>query len=199
MDARASGYDTVLSLRKDSCLSLSQEVACSDDAVPPGGFGSRIAALLQPGTYFLIVDGAGASSGLYTLSVNLVNGCVPICTGKFCGNDGCGGDCGACGAGQVCNSSARCVDAVCTPSCNGRKCGDDGCGGTCGQCAAGDVCFDGGCVNVPTCDRFLPVCKNACGKQKYCGTDCACHDAAGAAPIWSSTPRGCKTSGFSIP
>jgi hypothetical protein len=34
--------------------------------------------------------------------------CTPHCTGRSCGDDGCGGVCGACGAEQTCN-----VDGVC--------------------------------------------------------------------------------------
>ena len=55
IEAQSFGYDTVLSLRKGgtvaSCLDDAQEttIACSDDSAPPGEYGSRIFALLQPG------------------------------------------------------------------------------------------------------------------------------------------------------
>jgi hypothetical protein len=35
--------------------------------------------------------------------------CTPDCTGKDCGSDGCGGSCGDCSNGQVCDASGACV------------------------------------------------------------------------------------------
>ncbi len=55
--------------------------------------------------------------------------CVPDCTDKACGDNGCGGICGACGQGESCLDGA-CVTG-CVPSCAGKACGDDGCGGSC--------------------------------------------------------------------
>lgn len=157
-------------------------VACNDDGNPPGGAGSRVSALLQPGQYFLVIDGYDATQrGPFTLDVRLVAGCVPQCEGKYCGDDGCGGSCGSCPAPSACSAEARCVASPCVPSCNGRKCGDDGCGGSCGTCGAGSLCFDGSCLKVPACNYDLPSCKS-CGNQKYCGTDCTCHAASKAAP-----------------
>jgi hypothetical protein len=67
--------------------------------------------------------------------------CAPDCDGKVCGEDGCGGSCGACEeAGDVCSEGA----CVCEPQCEGLECGDDGCGGSCGECNPG-VCNNGFC------------------------------------------------------
>ena len=55
--------------------------------------------------------------------------CVPDCTGRECGDDGCGGTCGECPAGRECGADGRCF---CAENCVGRTCGDDSCGGTCG-------------------------------------------------------------------
>ena len=38
-----------------------------------------------------------------------INSCIPDCTGKFCGIDGCSGSCGTCATGQTCNASGQCV------------------------------------------------------------------------------------------
>jgi len=35
--------------------------------------------------------------------------CVPDCSGKECGDDGCGGFCGICLSGKTCNSNGQCV------------------------------------------------------------------------------------------
>jgi hypothetical protein len=54
------------------------------------------------------------------LMVDVIPTCTPQCSGKSCGNDGCGGSCGACGSGQSCNSG------VCTiiPTVYGDSNGD---------------------------------------------------------------------------
>jgi V8-like Glu-specific endopeptidase len=67
IDARVTGYDTGLYLR-NGC-GTGSELACNDDATPPGGLGSRIQRALNAGTYYLVVDGYGTSAGAYTLSV----------------------------------------------------------------------------------------------------------------------------------
>ncbi|MGB0591738.1 MAG: DUF1566 domain-containing protein [Myxococcota bacterium] len=36
--------------------------------------------------------------------------CTPACTDKECGDDGCGGSCGTCGAGVVCTPKQECMD-----------------------------------------------------------------------------------------
>ncbi len=81
-----------------------------------------------------------------------LSGCIPVCQGRVCGDDGCGGSCGSCGEGEVCTSEGTCSD-VCTPSCQGRVCGDDGCGGSCGSCGEGEVCTsEGTCSAGTACD-----------------------------------------------
>jgi hypothetical protein len=195
LEARMSGYDTVLHLRKENpatpqseCLdnSSAATVACSDDSTPPGNGGSRIAVPLDPGTYYLIADGFDAAKlGPFTLSVRLAaNGCVPKCDGLYCGDDdGCGSDCGTCDAGFAC-VEGRCEPDPCAAQCSGRACGDDGCGGSCGTCAGGSLCVPatGQCQQFADCDHLLPACTPACGAGQFCGTDCACHSAADPMP-----------------
>lgn len=36
-------------------------------------------------------------------------GCIPDCTGKLCGDDGCGGRCGECSEGLVCTAQGSCI------------------------------------------------------------------------------------------
>ena len=38
--------------------------------------------------------------------------CVPICTGRVCGDDGCGGSCGTCGGSEVCNETTGQCESV---------------------------------------------------------------------------------------
>jgi hypothetical protein len=88
--------------------------------------------------------------------------CVPNCTGKRCGPNGCGGSCGRCAAPETC------LDGICgcVPNCSSKACGPDGCGASCGTCGRGDVCReDGQCVG------------SACGiGAKICtpGSDAGC-------------------------
>ncbi len=193
IEAISQGYDTVLSLRREDpgtpgpdCLddSAKATVACSDDTAPPGDYGSRVTALLQPGTYYLLVDGFDDSNfGPYTLKVKFVAGCVPNCDGQFCnGSDGCGGTCGSCPAGQACGTDLRCRPSPCVPKCKNddgspRTCGDDGCLGSCGSCASGELCVPktGSCAPFPRCDHGKPSCSPACATGFFCGSDCACH------------------------
>jgi hypothetical protein len=77
--------------------------------------------------------------------------CVPSCTGKQCGSDGCSGSCGTCPSGQSCDASGQCQKS-CVPACTGKQCGPDGCGGSCGSCATGQTCSDSGqCQGTATC------------------------------------------------
>lgn len=78
-------------------------------------------------------------------------GCAPACSGKACGDDGCGGTCGSCTGLAVCSSAGACIAPVCTPACAGKTCGDDGCGGACGTCGGAQVCLSSGtCVSPAT-------------------------------------------------
>jgi len=82
--------------------------------------------------------------------------CTPDCTGKECGDDGCGGSCGTCTAPQTCGGGGTVNVCGCTPRTTcpaGDNCGSvpDGCGGTlnCGTCANGQTCTNnvcGGCT-----------------------------------------------------
>jgi hypothetical protein len=195
MEARVSGYDTVLHLRKQrgadgavDCLddAAARTLACSDDSSPPGDYGSRITVVLDPGTYYLIVDGFDSTQrGPFTLQVRFAaEGCVPKCDGVYCGgSDGCGGHCGVCEDGQAC-VRGRCLPSPCTPSCDGRECGDDGCGGQCGFCPGSQLCVpsSGKCETFAACDNLRPTCSPGCGPEEFCGTDCACHAVTDALP-----------------
>lgn len=97
--------------------------------------------------------------------------CLPVCDGKVCGDDGCGGTCGTCGDGQICRSDGTCM---CLPSCDGKECGDDGCMGDCGTCGTNEYCMDGQCFCVPDCSGKTcgpDGCGGACG---WCDANSQC-------------------------
>jgi hypothetical protein len=91
---------------------------------------------------------------------------MPKCTGKVCGDNGCGGSCGSCNGAQE-----QCLDGKCkcVPACTGKQCGPDGCGGVCGTCQATENCVNGKCKCAPQCTG------------KVCGSD-GCGGECGACP-----------------
>lgn len=76
VDAR---FDTVLYVRRGDCEDEAGEVACNDDRPGATGAGSdrvhssRIDTTLEPGTYFVFVDGYGDEAGPYRLSTTLAD------------------------------------------------------------------------------------------------------------------------------
>jgi hypothetical protein len=58
------------------------------------------------------VGGSGGASGTGGAAVS----CTPNCTGKTCGDDGCGHTCGGCPPSQLCGSSQTCVASSSTTS-----------------------------------------------------------------------------------
>ncbi len=81
-------------------------------------------------------------------------GCTPQCDGKECGSDGCGGQCGTCGEGRICDAGT--FTCKCTGTCDGIHCGagtDNGCGEPCG-CKSNETCGEetGLCECAPQCE-----------------------------------------------
>jgi hypothetical protein len=62
-------YDSVLYIRKDECADEGAEVECNDDAPNGGRTRSRIERVLEPGKYFVFVDGYNQEQGSYKLTV----------------------------------------------------------------------------------------------------------------------------------
>lgn len=70
-------FDSVLYLRRDACADEDGEIACNDDA---GGSSkrtsnrsSRLDEVLDPGKYFVFVDGYGSEAGSYRLKVDVAD------------------------------------------------------------------------------------------------------------------------------
>jgi len=97
--------------------------------------------------------------------------CEPACGGKACGDDGCGGQCGTCGAGKVCDDQGQCVDEP--PECTL----DADCAGECGALATCQACGcnNGACAKeaVPGCCTTDAQCFNKCSGLDACHT-CGC-------------------------
>jgi len=95
---------------------------------------------------------AGWTGPACNIDAALTSACVPNCAGKECGYDGCGGACGRCSRGHVCNNLSGVCS--CTPNCAGRTCGVDGCGGTCGICRKNNT-------SCKSCTEFGGDCSTA--------------------------------------
>lgn len=91
------------------------------------------------------IDCDACDPGLNCIS-KVCSACVPECSGKICGEGGCGDpkECGTCPSDYVCiNSGQECCESSCNP---GWECGNDGCGGQCGGgCGGGEYCYDHEC------------------------------------------------------
>jgi len=68
VDAR---FDSVLYLRKDVCTDDSAEVDCNDDAPGGGRDKSHIEHVLEPGKYYVFVDGYNQEAGAFKMTVTL--------------------------------------------------------------------------------------------------------------------------------
>lgn len=86
--------------------------------------------------------------------------CTPMCTGRDCGMDGCGGDCGTCASGYTCNAGiCECVPPSAAALCSAA-------GADCGTITVTDACGGartvgcGTCTSVSTCGAITP---NRCG------------------------------------
>jgi len=66
----AADFDAALYLRKGTCNDEDAEVRCNDDDEPGQKEHSRIDVALDPGTYFVFVDGSGEASGTYRIQAS---------------------------------------------------------------------------------------------------------------------------------
>jgi len=100
--------------------------------------------------------------------------CSPNCGDRECGDDGCGGLCGACGSGRICQDGS-CVDPP--PYCTGKNicvdgqqdsvCGDDG--------TSPCYCF----VTAETGEPFCAMSNTVAGSCEGCTEGRRCVDATG--------------------
>lgn len=96
-------------------------------------------------------------------------GCVPNCTGKVCGSNGCGGSCGTCPDGFTCTGG----DCICIPDCGGgfKECGPDGCGGECGVVPCPEGCTPPPSPGSGGAPEFKCMTSGPC--KKYADIRCA--------------------------
>jgi len=108
--------------------------------------------------------------------------CFPDCVGKNCGNDGCGGTCGECAEGTVCDPNGyKCWEC----SCEGKQCGEDECGNSCGECEGEASCNNGVCVPKGCAPLEGPGCGGCDCEDCVCAIDSYCCDT-----MWDSICAG---------
>lgn len=110
---------------------------------------------------------AGQMNDTQAGNANADTTCQPHCVEGTCGDDGCGGTCGPCTNGQVCQGE-QCVNAEsCDMTCESEnaQCGMV-CGTSCGTCAAQHDCEQGQCICQPDCRN------KTCGADNGCGGIC---------------------------
>jgi len=117
------------------------------------------------GGYACGTDGQASPDGAYVKDCPWV--CTPDCTGKVCGDDGCGGACGTCADGQVCTDAGQCAAA---PSCGDVT--KVGCcdGETLWTCEGGEA-VQTSCVGAPSCGWDETQGGYACGTDGQASPD----------------------------
>jgi len=163
VDAQSTGFDTGLYLRS-ACGDAGAELACNDDDEPPGDFGSHVTATLDPGTYYLVVDGFdGDAVGAYTLTVTFTcQGADGDGDGVCDSTDGCPTDpaktepgacgCGAADADTDGDGAADCVDACPEDPADGCSAGDAGAGAADAGAGTADASAGGGAADDGAAD-----------------------------------------------
>ena len=108
--------------------------------------------------------------------------CLPDCSDKECGTDGCGGSCDECGPDYICmdkGDTALC-EPDCAAFCAGKECGEgdpDGkcpCGSEAGECDDDNPCTDDECTQDQTC-KFTPN-SDECDDGNPCTDPDQCDD-----------------------
>jgi hypothetical protein len=183
-DAASSDASSSCSARTCSASGTGAGECCAATPYCGGSSGCRA---MRGSANATCMDDAACEAGLTCVSGRCRAACMPSCTGKQCGSDGCGGSCGTCAATSTCSAGA-CV-ARCVPDCTGRECGSDGCGGTCGSC--GNRTCSGG-----TCSGCDPVNDTGCTAPNSClvlaseSTTCAL-DGSGTRGSFCSATTAC--------
>jgi Zn-dependent metalloprotease len=156
-----AGYTGTLHVRfgqavgwNGSSVTSDAQVAVTSDCNTPQ---RATLSLTQPGTWYTLFEGSGGGYFQVEAGANIAArpgppnpktcpppGCVPSCSGKQCGDDGCGGNCGTCPAPGSCGSDNQCHGS---PASDGGT-GDGGHSGGGGAGAAPGCGCGGGPVGL---------------------------------------------------
>ena len=109
-----------------------------------------------------------------TMAPECILPCSPDCEGKSCGDDGCGGSCGACPNGGMCAAQGTCA---CQPTCAGEWIIEADCSQTTNCASFGAECVINELLATPEC--VIPCAPDCTGKT--CGSD-GCGGSCGTCP-----------------
>jgi hypothetical protein len=143
-----AGSTSVLSIRKKDVCAGDSVGACCDTNGQDTGCTDNVTAANCLGVDKVFTDQGKCAS------VTCV--CIPDCTGRNCGDDGCGGSCGVCGDNLACNGVDTCpASGVCetgpVPNCNDNvACTVDACNEPDGTCS--HTLNHAACSNNNVCD-----------------------------------------------
>ena len=152
-DHPLTSVDTILDLRSTMCADPFSHLACHDD-ISTSNKKSTLTRPLQPGTYYLIVEGnSSADLGSYALQVNFYPGPGATCTIDT-----------DCGPGLTCRIPAGSTMKVCSPPVCNDTLDDDGDGkidypNDPGCASPTDATEDDVCGTTPA-DPACPACGN---------------------------------------
>ncbi len=97
--------------------------------------------------------------------------CQAQCTGKQCGPNGCGGVCGLCDEGKICNDDGLCINEPGKTCTKLEECYPQACDLALGVCAD--------CTDDAQCAPAGEVCDEGSGICAECGTDEDCEEGFG--------------------
>lgn len=157
-------------------------VGGSCEALPPSRSCQNLCGQLNPESGCSCEQDC-LQSGTCCADVQRSCGCQPLCAGKTCGDDGCGGQCGTCQQGTICSpDGTTCQDDPCDPDpCDGRgTCSPDTGACTCSAGFAGERCDTcaSGYTGYPRCTLSkcdLFTC-NLHGTCDPAAGSCTCYD-----------------------
>lgn len=144
-------------------------------------------ALVAADVYDAASDAPADAAPDARISLEAGDACVPDCVGRECGNDGCGGQCGACSDTSSCWYGGRCLTLTkCNAcgNCGGETCASNDCAcagdaGGCGASCADGTCFastngeaDYTCAAGKTCEFGCRGGTMTCGVGSHCTLDC---------------------------
>ncbi|NOZ00264.1 MAG: hypothetical protein GXP54_00045 [Deltaproteobacteria bacterium] len=82
-----------------------------DSAISDTGYANINADALAAGRYFLLIKATDGDIQIPAYKVQYGFKCAPMCDGKECGDDGCGGTCGSCGDFLECGEEGLCLSS----------------------------------------------------------------------------------------
>ncbi|MBI5544159.1 MAG: hypothetical protein HY901_09740 [Deltaproteobacteria bacterium] len=102
--------------------------------------------------------------------------CAPMCSGRSCGDDGCGGQCGTCQNGAACNNVSGKCEGACSPACGAGEYCDTSAWQCKPGCEADSACS--AATGKPRCDMTSKACVGCLADTDCLGANKRCEPTA---------------------